>query len=666
MKLKKLATVLVILTIFVNIFAPTSALAMESSETWAIAVDGNFAPTQTAYQALAIIADDHLVRPEDLFIDAESNLFVADSNLGHIAIFDQDRNFVRTVGNGILSSPTGVFVTEYIFVADTDYVFVFSLDGDVLNQFGRPDSPLFGRTQPFRPRKIATDARGNIYIVGEAASNGIIQLNADGEFLGYFGANQTRLSFFQALQNFFGVGSFRALPTSPSNLAIANNGVIFTVTTHAQSEQLRKLNIAGNNMFRDNQWFPDEPVDIALGNQGNFYLITSDGMIWEYDSSANVLFVFGGQDPNQHRFGVIHQPSSIEVSPSGNLYVADSETGLIHILMPTEFANTVHHALAYFEDGLYTQSEQYWEEVLRMNSAFGLAHIAIGQSRFIQADYEEALARFYIANNVGGYSEAFWEIRHEWLMNNMGTFIALFIVLVVINALVKQINKRTGSISAFKRQFIKKIDSPFLQEIGLMRRIFKQPLDVFYEIKYLKLGSLKFATGLYVVTLVMVFITIHFAGFIFATNLIEEMGLLPIMMIFIGGFGLFLVINYLISTISDGEGSFRDLYVATAYGMTPFITLAIPVTLLSRILTLNESFVYTFLMQIAIGWSALLIFLMVKEIHDFSIFATIKNLILTIAGSLITVVISFILYILIFDQVFDFIYAIVWEVLMRV
>ena len=664
--MKKITTVLVILTIFINLFAPTSVLAMEPSATWAIAVDGNFAPTQTAYQALAIIADDHLSRPEDLFIDTEGNLFVADSNLGHIAIFDQDRNFVRTVGNGILNSPTGVFVTEYIFVADTDYVFVFSLDGRMLNQFGRPDSPLFGRTQPFRPRKVAVDARGNIYIVGEAASNGVIQLNADGEFLGYFGANQTRLSFFQALQNFFGVGSFRALPTAPSNLAIANNGVIFTVTTHAQSEQLRKLNIAGNNMFRDNQWFPDEPVDIALGNQGNFYLITSDGMIWEYDSSANVLFVFGGQDPNQHRFGVIHQPSSIEVSPSGNLYVADSETGLIHILMPTEFANTVHHALAYFEDGLYTQSEQYWEEVLRMNSAFGLAHIAIGQSRFIQADYEEALARFYIANNVGGYSEAFWEIRHEWLMNNMGTFIALFIVLVVINALIKQINKRTGWISAFKRSFIKKIDSPFLQEIGLMRRIFKQPLDVFYEIKYLKLGSLKFATGLYVVMLVMVFITIHFAGFIFATNLIEEMGLLLIMMIFIGGFGLFLVINYLISTISDGEGSFRDLYVATAYGMTPFITLAIPVTLLSRVLTLNESFVYTFLMQIAIGWSALLIFLMVKEIHDFSIFATIKNLILTIAGSLITVVISFILYILIFDQVFDFIYAIVWEVLMRV
>ena len=664
--MKKYIKTLVILTILSTIFAPSVVLAVEPTDTWTMSVDGYFIPTQTAYEAMAIIADEHLSRPEDLFIDAAGNLFVADSTRGHIAIFDANRHFVRTVGNGILNNPTGVFVTNYIFVADTDYIFVFNQSGTLMNQFGRPASPLFGRTQPFRPRKVAVDARGNIFIIGEAASNGIIQLNADGEFLGYFGANQARLSFFQALQNFFGVGNFRILPTAPSNLAIADNGVVFTATTHAPSEQIRMLNIAGNNMFSDGHWFPSMPVDVTIGNQGNFYVLTAYGLIWEFDSSGNFLFAFGGSDPHQQRFGVVNQPTSIVVGHHGNLYVADAESGFIHIFAPTDFANMVHHALAYFEDGLYTQSEHYWQEVLRMNSSFGLAHVAIGQSRFIQADYEAALARFYIANDIGGYSESFWEIRHEWMLNNMATFITLFIVLVVMNILLKQIDKRTGRVSAVKKAIHQKIDSPFLREVGMMRRIFKKPLDVFYEIKYLKLGSLKFATGLYVVMFAMVFIVIHFAGFIFATNLIEEMGLLLITTIFVGSFGLFLVINYLISTITDGEGSFRDIYVATAFSMTPFITFAIPMTLLSRVLTLNEGFVYTFLMQLAIGWSALLVFLMVKEIHDFSVSQTIKNLILTITGSLITVVISFILYILIFDQVLDFIYAIVWEVLMRV
>jgi len=661
-----LRSFVLVLTICLNIFAPTIILAEEPTNTWTISVDGDFIQTQTAYEAMAIIAHEYLSRPEDLFIGADGNLFVADSYHGHIAIFDQNRNFLQTVGSGILNNPTGVFVTDYIFVADTEDVFVFNLDGTLVNEIGRPDSPLFGRAQPFRPRKIAVDVRGNLYVIGEAANNGIIQLNADGEFLGYFGANQARLSFFQALQNFFGVGRFAILPTPPSNLAIADNGVVFTVTTHAQTERVRKLNIAGNNMFDPDWVFPLLPIDIALGNQGNFYMMTSDGSIWEYDSSANLLFVFGGQDPNQQRFGIIHQPTSIEVSSDGNLYVADAESGFIHIFAPTEFTNTVHHALTYFEEGLYTQSEDYWQEVLRLNSSFRLAHIAIGQSRFIQADYEEALARFYIANYIAGYSEAFWELRHEWLMENMGAFIALFLVLLVIRALLKQVDKRTGKVRAVKSAIHQKIDSPFLQELDLMRRIFKQPFDVFYEIKREKKGSLKFATGLYIVMFIVTFIAIHFAGFIFAINLIEERGVPLITTIFVLGFGLFLIINYLISTITDGEGSFRDLYVATAYSMVPFITLAIPITLLSRGLTLNEGFVYTFLMQIAIGWSVLLIFLMVKEIHDFSISQTIKNLILTVSGGLITVIIGFILYILIVDQVFDFIYSIVWEVLLRV
>jgi len=664
--LKKVIKTLLILTICLNILAPTITLAEEPTNTWTISVDGEFIQTQTAYEAMAIITHEYLSRPEDLFIGADGSLFIADSDHGHIAIFDQNRHFIQIVGSGILTNPTGVFVTDYIFVADTEHVFIFTLDGTLVNQIGRPDSPLFGRTQPFRPRKIAVDARGNLYVIGEAANNGIIQLNADGEFLGYFGANQARLSFFQALQNFFGVGRFTILPTPPSNLAIADNGVVFTVTTHAQAERVRKLNIAGNNMFDPNWTFSLWPIDIALGNQGNFYMMTSDGFIWEYDSSANLLFVFGGQDPNQQRFGIMQQPTSIAVGSNGNLYVADAENGFVHIFAPTEFANQVHHALAYFEDGLYTQSEQYWQEVLRLNSSFRLAHIAIGQSRFIQADYEEALERFYIANNLGGYSEAFWELRHEWLMENTGTFISLLIVLLIIHALLKQIDKRTGKVHAVKQAIHQKIDSPFLQELGRMRRIFKRPLDVFYEIKREKKGSLKFATGLYIAMFIATFIAIHFAGFVFATNLIEEMGFILITTLFILGFGLFLIINYLISTITDGEGSFRDLYIATAYSMTPFITLAIPITLLSRGLTLNEGFVYTFLMQIAIGWSALLIFLMVKEIHDFSITQAIKNLILTISGGLITVIIGFILYILIVDQVIDFIYSIVWEVLLRV
>ena len=664
--MKKFLKTLLIFGIVFTAFIPTIAVANEPTNTWTLSVDGEWIRTQTAYEAVAVLAHEAIRRPEDLFISNTGYLYVADSTLAHIAIFNQNREFIATIGAGYLSNPTGVYVTNYIFVADTEHVFQFTHDGELINQFGRPESPLFGRAQHFRPRKLAVDARGNIYIIGEAANNGIIQLNANGEFLGYFGANPTRLTFFQTLQRFvLGQVNVTVLPTSPTNIAIASNGVVFTATSMLNTEGVRMLNIAGNDMI-EGILSPYQVIDVTLGNQGNFFALTTDGFVIEYDSSGNPLFYFGGTDPTQQRFGVLRNPTAIEVAPDGNLYVSDSELGAIHIFAPTEFTNTVHHALAYFEEGLYTQSEAYWVEALRLNSSFGLAHQAIGRSQFIQGYFDEALDRFYLANDTDGFSEAFWELRHEWLMTNIGIAIGLFFIFLVLNGILGFYDKKTGKVTAFKAQLQQRFKGDFVQELGLIRKILKKPFDFFYEIKYEKKGSTKFATALYALIFFAIFVVLYFPSFVFANNLIEDLGLLMIATIFLVALGLFLIVNYLISTINDGEGSFKNIYIATAYSLMPFFVIAIPTTILSRFLTLNEGFVYTALMLLAITWSLILIILMIKEIHDFSIRDTIKNLIMTVAGSLVIVAITFILYIVIFDQMFDFIYSIIWEVLIRV
>lgn len=664
--LKKITKIILILTMLFTAVPRWTVMANEPTDTWTQAPDGQWVRTQTAYESVAILASEHISRPEDLFITDAGYLYIADANLAHIAIFDANRNFVTTVGEDYLSNPTGVFVTDYIYVADTDHVFIFNHAGELINQFGRPDSPLFGRGQHFRPRKLAVDARGNIYIIGEAANNGVIQLNANGEFLGYFGANPTQLTFFQMLQRFvLGQVNVTVLPTSPTNIAIAENGVVFTATNMQNYDGIRMLNIAGNDMI-DDILSPWHVIDITLGNQGNFFGLTSDGYVIEYDSSGNVLFWFGGTDPAQQRFGILRNPTSLEVAQDGSLYIADAEAGVIHIFAPTEFTQTVHHALAYFEEGLYTQSEQYWREVLRLNASFGLAHQAIGQSRFIQGYHEEALERFTLALDVDGFSESFWELRHAWLMDNMGILIGLFFAYLVLNFILNIYDKKTGKIRGLKRKISETFTSDFFTNLAMAKKIFKKPFDVFYEIKYLKLGSVKFATALYVLIFAALFITLYFPGFVFSTTIVEDLGFLLIATIYIIGLGLFLVVNYLISTINDGEGSFKNIYIATAYALMPFLVIAIPTTVLTHGLTLNEGFVYTALMMLALGWSLLLIILMIKEIHDFSIGATIKNLIMTVAGSVVILAITFIIYIVIFDQMFEFIYSLIWEVLVRV
>jgi hypothetical protein len=122
--------------------------------------------------------------------------------------------------------------------------------------------------------------------------------------------------------------------------------------------------------------------------------------------------------------------------------------------------------------------------------------------------------------------------------------------------------------------------------------------------------------------------------------------------------------NYLVSTISDGEGRVRDVVIGTAYSLFPYALLALPIALISRVLTQNEVFIYTFSMNLMWAWVAIMLFNMVKEIHNYSISETIKNVLLTIFTMALFALTSYILYVL-FNQLFDFISAVFQEVRLR-
>jgi hypothetical protein len=128
---------------------------------------------------------------------------------------------------------------------------------------------------------------------------------------------------------------------------------------------------------------------------------------------------------------------------------------------------------------------------------------------------------------------------------------------------------------------------------------------------------------------------------------------------------LWIVANYLIAAISGGEGRLRDVYAGSAYALAPYLIFTIPLAVLSRALTLNESFVVEFGRQILLAWAGLNLFLMVKEVHNFGVGQAIGNVLLTLFAMAILVLAAVVVYVLA-DQVRDFIYAIVQEVRIRV
>jgi len=122
--------------------------------------------------------------------------------------------------------------------------------------------------------------------------------------------------------------------------------------------------------------------------------------------------------------------------------------------------------------------------------------------------------------------------------------------------------------------------------------------------------------------------------------------------------------NYLVSTISDGEGRLRDVVIGTAYSLFPYALFALPIALLSNALTLNEVFLYEFSVNLVWAWVGLMLFLMVKEIHNYTLSETVRNILVTLFTMAMLLLTAYILYVL-FDQLFEFISAVVQEAGLR-
>ncbi|MGL4372129.1 MAG: hypothetical protein ACRCS6_00010, partial [Turicibacter sp.] len=98
---------------------------------------------------------------------------------------------------------------------------------------------------------------------------------------------------------------------------------------------------------------------------------------------------------------------------------------------------------------------------------------------------------------------------------------------------------------------------------------------------------------------------------------------------------------------------------------SPYLIFALPLQLLTNVLTLNEAFIYSFSFFIILAYCLILLFLMVKEIHNYTVGETVKNILLTLFGIILIVLTTFILYLLITHQL-DFIQSIVQELKIRV
>ena len=97
---------------------------------------------------------------------------------------------------------------------------------------------------------------------------------------------------------------------------------------------------------------------------------------------------------------------------------------------------------------------------------------------------------------------------------------------------------------------------------------------------------------------------------------------------------LFVLANWCLTTLFEGEGSFKDIFIACSYSLVPVPLLLIPVTLASNFVTNAEIDIIGFISTLSFIWLGLLVFFGTQVTHDY----TMGKNIITILGTLVGMV----------------------------
>ncbi len=672
---KQLILFLSLLIIAINTLAFTEVDA-SSTTTYTYAIDrkGFFVVTQDAYLPHRTILDLDLDSPEDVFIDEFDNLFIADTGNRRIVVYDPSVDeILYEITHPDFSSPRGVFVTEdnELYVADSsaEAVFKFNVDGTFIEKYTKPTSASFEATS-FSPKRIAVDNQDNMFIVAEGVFNGVIQLSDSGEFLGYFTTNKVNLTAKQLWENLIlsdvqleQVGDRN--PVNFSNVFVDKEGIKYSTSLGNNINNLKKHNTDGSSNIDTNFGFDLGLVDIYTDSQGIIYTASDSGLINIFTSDGYYIFSFGSSSDKEDVSGLYSDLTSIAVDSEGRLWTLDSDKSFIQSYTPTEYSTTIYNALTLYKEGKYADAVSEWENVLMLNQLSVLAHNEIGRNLYSQGEYEESMGHFVLSGNRGLYSQSFWEVRNVSLQNNLPFLLLSFIVIMIGYYTIKYTNKKYHYLTEPFNKVKKVGQIRIINDVLYMFNLIKHPLDSFYYIKKKSKGSYKGATIIFGMFFVSYLIFITGKGFIYQYVEAADMDLNAIVLGFFTMTLLFIYSNHLVSSINDGEGGLGDIYKGVMYSLLPVIVALLLVTYLSYYFTYNEVFILSSILNAGIGWTLLLVFLAVQELHNYSIRNSLKSILLTLLFMAILMILFAFIQIM-GDQLIQFVLGLIKEVFRNV
>jgi len=644
-----------------------------------------------------------LSNPEDLTVGPDGKIYLSDSGTNHVYVLDENYKYLYEISTftneqGVpdgFSGVSGLFVNEeYIYICDSNNarVVMFDLEGNFVKTVGQPDSALFNTDSLYRPCAVAVDSYGRLFIVSSTTYEGIVVMSDRGDFYGYIGAQKVSLSAWEILWRQIRPESAadsdeKAVSSEYNNITIDDKNFLYVTTSSidpsAQQAALmgrdksgtyapvKKLNASGMDVMARNGFYPPSGevkvsddgekggasaiVDVAVGPEGTWSIIDSKrSKTFTYDSNGNLLFAFGDSG-NQK--GSIKSISAIAYH-GDKMILLDTQNKSFTVFRRTEYGDVLITALANQNNRNYEAEVDDWYNILKRNNNFDVAYLGIADAMFRDGNYEDAMEMYKAAFDSAGYSNSFKQVRKDWM--EKWFFVIPVVIVVALIALAKFFGyaaKKNKEVSLKVGQ--KNVKEELVYSIHVMTH----PFDGFWDLKHEQRGSARGAYILLVITILSFFYQAVGTGYIFAgdTSTVDVFMTLASVAV---PLLLWVIANWCLTTLFDGEGTLKDVFIASCYSLTPLPLFIIPTTLISNVLVSEEATIITMLNSIAFFWMGILLFFGMMITHGYSIGKGALTALGTIVGMVFIMFIA-VLFSTLVTKVITFVYSIVDEIQYR-
>ena len=449
-------------------------------------------------------------------------------------------------------------------------------------------------------------------------------------------------------------------------------------------------------------------VDVAIGDEGTWTIADAKrSKVFTYDQNGILLFAFGDKGIQR---GNIQTISAITYQ-GNNLIILDKDAKSFTVFTRTVYGDLLIDALRCENDRRYEESVDAWLSVLQYNNNFDSAYIGVGRAYYRQGDatfvspdgqtyYKQSSVAVYggadgkeiVAYTVDGtpegevidvnndydktgydlamdylsaayddqnWSNAYKEVRKEWISKFI---LLILIVAVVLVVLLAKFLKFAGNYNA-KVALLGVQRKTFRQELMYVFHLVFHPFDGFWDLKHEKRGSVRASLVILAVVILSFYYQSIGTGYVMnpeGTYSTIVAQFLSVMLPFI----LWVISNWCLTTLFEGEGSFKDIFIATSYALAPLPLFLIVSTIMSNFVTLEESAIASMLVVIAFVWAGLLIFFGTMVTHDYSFTKNLLMCLATIVGMAVIMFVGFLFSSLIGKMV-SFVSSIISEISYR-